>query len=99
MPPHERSPQAPSAPAGPIKARVVRGRPGQLSTYRLDQLVAAAARETLWLTDAYFMATTGFVQALTEANRDGVDVRLLVPGSNDVMGAQTLVRSDRKSVV
>ncbi|MFO1075084.1 MAG: phospholipase D-like domain-containing protein [Geminicoccaceae bacterium] len=93
VPPHERSPQAPSAPAGPIKARVVRGRPGQLSTYRLDQLVAAAARETLWLTDAYFMATTGFVQALTEANRDGVDVRLLVPGSNDVMGAQTLVRS------
>ena len=82
-----------AAPAGTIQARVVRGRPGQLSTYRLDQLVAAAARETLWLTDAYFMATTGFVQALTEANRDGVDVRLLVPGSNDVMGAQTLVRS------
>jgi cardiolipin synthase len=79
--------------AGPILARVVRGRPGQLSTYRFDQLVAAAARHTLWLTDAYFVATTAFVQVLTEAARDGVDVRLLVPGSIDVPGVQTLVRS------
>jgi cardiolipin synthase len=79
--------------AGTIQARVVRGRPGQLSTYRVDQLVAAAARHSLWLTDAYFVATTAFVQVLTEAARDGVDVRLLVPGSIDVPGVQTLVRS------
>lgn len=80
-------------PAGSLRARIVRGRPGQLSTYRLDQLIAAAARHRLWLTDAYFVATTGFVQALTEADRDGVDVRLLVPGTSDVPGIQTLVRS------
>lgn len=79
--------------AGPIRMRVVRGRPGQLSTYRFDQLIAAAARRSLWLTDAYFVATTAFVQVLTEAARDGVDVRLLVPGSIDVPGVQTLVRS------
>lgn len=79
--------------AGPVRVRIVRGRPGQLSTYRLDQLIASAARHTLWLTDAYFVATTAFVQALTEAARDGVDVRLLVPGSSDVPAIQTLARS------
>ncbi|MEK0085754.1 phospholipase D-like domain-containing protein [Benzoatithermus flavus] len=85
--------------AGPIRMRVVRGRPGQLSTYRVDQLVAAAARHTLWLTDAYFVATTAFVQVLTEAARDGVDVRLLVPGSIDVPGVQTLVRSNYRPLL
>lgn len=84
---------APVPAAGPVRVRVVRGRPGQLSTYRLDQLIAAAARRSLWLTDAYFVATTGYVQALTEAVRDGVDVRLLVPGSNDVPAVQVLARS------
>lgn len=98
LPPGQRPPPgchgAPrAAAAGGIRTRVVRGRPGQLSTYRLDQLIAAAARRSLWLTDAYFIATTGFVQALTEARRDGVDVRLLVPGSSDVAGVQMLARS------
>jgi len=94
LPPEERRPAVPtSAAAGPVRVRVVRGRPGQLSTYRLDQLIAAAARRSLWLTDAYFVATTAYVQALTEAARDGVDVRLLVPGSNDVPAVQTLARS------
>lgn len=87
-------PPVPAGSAGkPVRVRVVRGRPGQLSTYRLDQLIAAAARRSLWLTDAYFVATTAYVQALTEAVRDGVDVRLLVPGSSDVPAVQVLARS------
>ena len=82
-----------AAGAGPAAVRVVRGRPGQLSAYRLDQLVAAGARKTLWLTDAYFVATTGYVRALTEADRDGVDVRILLPGASDVPLAQALSRT------
>jgi cardiolipin synthase len=58
--------------------------------YRLDQIVTAAARERLWITDAYFIATTPYVQALRAAAADGVDVRLLVPGSSDVPGLRAL---------
>jgi cardiolipin synthase len=38
----------------------------------------------LWLTDAYFVGITPYVQALVSAARDGVDVRMLVPGSSDI---------------
>ena len=50
-----------------------RAEPGMLP-YRLDQLIAATAQRNLWLTDAYFVATTSYVQALRPAARDGVDV-------------------------
>jgi cardiolipin synthase len=50
----------------------------------LDQLIAAAARHTLWLTDAYFAGVPPYVEALRAAALDGVDVRLLVPGASDI---------------
>lgn len=50
----------------------------------LDQLVAALARDRLWLTDAYYAGTTAYVQALRAAAKDGVDVRLLVPNGTDI---------------
>ena len=50
----------------------------------MDQLIAAGARRSLWLTDAYFVGTTLYVQVLKSAAADGVDVRLLVPGASDV---------------
>ena len=52
--------------------------------FRLDQLIAAAAGGRLWLTDAYFVGLTPYVQALCAAAQDGVDVRLLVPGASDL---------------
>lgn len=64
--------------------RVVASLPNLAGLYRLDQLIAAVARQTLWLTDAYFVGTTNYVQALRAAAMDGVDVRLLVPGSSDI---------------
>lgn len=70
--------------AGEVTCRVIGAMPAALGVYRLDQLIAALARERLWLTDAYFAATGAYVQALQAAARDGVDVRLLVPGSTDV---------------
>jgi cardiolipin synthase len=36
------------------------------------------------LTDAYYVGIAPYVQALRAAARDGVDVRLLVPGTSDV---------------
>jgi cardiolipin synthase len=47
-------------------------------------MIAAMARESLWLTDAYFVGIAPYVQALGAAAKDGVDVRLLVPGTTDI---------------
>jgi cardiolipin synthase len=87
------------APTGHVSARVIGGRPGAFRTYRLDQFVAATARRSLWLTDAYFVANTSYVQALVEAARDGVDVRLLVPGSTDLPVLQPVVRAGYRSLI
>jgi cardiolipin synthase len=72
---------------------VIASAPASAGLYRLDQIVAAAARRTLWLTDAYFIATSAYVQALRAAAADGVDVRLLVPGSTDVPGVRAISRA------
>ena len=75
-----------------MSVRVIAGMPGTAELYRLDQLIAAASRRTLWLTDAYFVGTTAYVQALRAAARDGVDVRLLVPGATDIWVLRGLSR-------
>jgi len=67
-----------------MTARVIAGTPRLGSLYRVDQLIAAASQRSLWLTDAYFIATTSYVQILRAAAADGVDVRLLVPSSSDI---------------
>ncbi len=85
--------------AGNMAARLISGEPGMFRTYRVDQFIAATAQRNLWLTDAYFVATTSYVQALGEAARDGVDVRLLVPGSSDVPALQPIVRAGYRSLI
>ncbi len=67
--------------AGEVSLRVVASAPNTVGLYRLDQLIAALATRYLWLTDAYFVGVTPYVQALRAAVKDGVDVRLLVPGA------------------
>jgi cardiolipin synthase len=78
---------------GDVALRIVASMPNLAGIYRLDQMIAAAARETLWLTDAYFAGTTPYVQALSAASRDGVDVRLLVPQATDIPVMRALSRS------
>jgi cardiolipin synthase len=75
---------AAASPAGEVALRVVAGTPNTAGLLRVDQLVAAMAQKTLWLTDAYYAGTTSYVQALRAAAADGVDVRLLVPGASDI---------------
>jgi cardiolipin synthase len=79
--------------AGGAAARVVASIPNTAGLYRLDQLIAALARTSLWLTDAYFVGATPYVQALRSAALDGVDVRLLVPGSTDIPILRAVSRS------
>jgi cardiolipin synthase A/B len=79
-------------PAGKTTLRVIAGMPNTAGLYRLDYLVAALAKRSLWLTDAYFVGTTTYIQSLASAARDGCDVRLLVPGSTDVPLMRALSR-------
>ena len=72
------------SPEGDVALRVVATEPAASSLYRLDQLIAAIARKSVWIADAYYAATPAYVQALRAAARDGVDVRLLVPGGSDI---------------
>ncbi|WP_158886454.1 phospholipase D-like domain-containing protein [Rhodanobacter sp. L36] len=80
-------------PAGSVSLRVIATQPSTAGMYRLDQLIASMARETLWLTDAYFVGVAPYVQALVAASLDGVDVRLLVPGSSDIPAVAAMSRS------
>ena len=81
------------ASVGDVGLRVIASEPNMTGLYRLDTLIAAGARHSLWLTDAYFVGTTVYVQALIAAARDGVDVRLLVPGSSDIAVVRALSRA------
>ena len=76
-----------------VALRVVATVPNTAGLFRVDQLVAALARRTLWLTDAYYAGTTPYVQALRAAAADGVDVRLLVPGLSDIPVLRPLSRA------
>lgn len=83
----------PGTAVGDISLRLIATQPATAGMYRLDQLIASMARKTLWLTDAYFVGLTPYVQALVAAARDGVDVRLLVPGSSDIPAVASMSRS------
>jgi cardiolipin synthase len=85
--------------AGEVAVRVVATMPSSGGLFRLDQLIAAGARERLWLTDAYFIALTPYVQALCAAARDGVDVRLLVPGASDIPIVSRLSRAGYRALL
>ena len=85
--------QAVPAEAGTIDVRVIATQPSTAGLFRLDQLIAAMARERLWLADAYFVGLPPYVQALAAAARDGVDVRLLVPGTSDIPAVARMSQS------
>jgi cardiolipin synthase len=84
---------------GGISMRIVATVPSTAGMFRVDQLVAALARHRVWLTDAYFAGTTTYVQALNAAARDGVDVRLLVPGTTDIPVVRSLTRAGYRSLL
>ena len=79
--------------AGDVALRVIATHPSSAGMYRLDQMIAALARERLWLTDAYFVGIPPYVRALANAAEDGVDVRLLVPGTSDLPPVAAVSRS------
>ena len=98
--PREDLPERDSIPEqGQTALRVIATEPNSVGLYRLEQLVAAGARRYLWLTDAYFVGTTMYVQALRAAAQDGVDVRLLVPSASDIPVVSALSRANYRALL
>ena len=79
-------------PVGGADVRVISGEPGRQRAYRVIELLTAGSVERLWITDAYLVAPPRLFQALRDAGKDGVDVRLLVPGSSDLPLIRNLSR-------
>jgi phosphatidylserine/phosphatidylglycerophosphate/cardiolipin synthase-like enzyme len=80
-------------PAGDVMLRLVPTEPFSANLLRMDLLVCSLARRTLWITDAYFIGTGAYIEALRRAAEDGVDVRLLLPHDSDLGWSVPLSRS------
>jgi phosphatidylserine/phosphatidylglycerophosphate/cardiolipin synthase-like enzyme len=80
-------------PAGAVDLRLIPTEPFTGNLLRLDLLATTLARRTLWITDAYFIGTGPYLEALKRTARDGVDVRLLLPQGSDVGWVVPVTRS------
>jgi cardiolipin synthase len=77
---------------GDASVRVVVGEPGRSRAFRVLEYLAAGARRRLWITDAYLVPPARLFEVMALAERDGVDVRVLVPGASDVPFVRNLTR-------
>ena len=93
LPDEERPDAAGMEAAGEKAARVVIQEPGKARVLRTLEVLLAAADSRMWIADAYFLSAPTLTQALKSAARDGVDVRLLLPATNDVRWVGTLSRA------
>ena len=80
-------------PAGDQVARVVVQEPRRMRILRVLQLLTAGVERRLWITDAYFLSMPILTQSLMAAARDGVDVRVLLPATNDLPWIGALSRT------
>jgi cardiolipin synthase len=85
--------------AGEARIRVLSGAPGRGRTARVLEFLATTCRERLWITDAYMLPPASLLQTILDAARDGVDIRLLVPGSSDLPWIRNLTRIGYRSLL
>ncbi len=71
------------APGAPSLVGIIEGEPGRLRVARTLQIQSVLAERAIWIAMAYFVPSFAEVEALTGAARDGIDVRVLVPGRYD----------------
>ena len=62
---------------------IIEGEPWRLRLARTYAMFATAAERSFWLASAYFFPSDAQMESLAIASMDGVDVRILVPGSSD----------------
>jgi cardiolipin synthase A/B len=80
------------APQGDALVRTIVGKPGRERAYKVLEILAASTVKRLWITDAYMVPPPRLFQAFLDAARDGVDIRMLVPGSSDVALVRNFTR-------
>jgi cardiolipin synthase len=97
LPAGELAPDVPSQ--GEAAVRVVAGEPAGIRASRMTELLLAGSAERVWLTDAYLVAPRGIYRALLDAAREGVDVRLLVPGTSDLPHIRNLTRTGYRELL
>ncbi len=90
LPEEERATDVPSA--GEIAVRVVAGEPRRQRTFRVLEYLTAGMGRRLWVVDAYLLPPARLFEVMALAARDGVDIRMLVPGASDVPLMRNLTR-------
>lgn len=93
LPDEERPPAEDISAAGDDAVRIIIQEPRRMRTLRMLQLLTAGVERRLWITDAYFLSMPILTQSLMAAARDGVDVRVLVPATNDLALVGALSRT------
>ena len=92
--PEEERPGAEGIPlVGDEAVRVAIQEPRKMRVLRMLGLITAGVQRRLWITDAYFLSLPVLTQALMSTASDGVDVRVLVPATNDLPWIGVLSRS------
>ena len=84
LPDQERPKAEEIVPTGQTRARVLIQEPGKMRVSRLLQVLTASVEDRIWIADAYFLADRILREALIAAALDGIDVRLLLPSTNDL---------------
>lgn len=70
--------------SGSQRVGLVATTPNDNNMMRADLNILSLCNHHLWITDAYFMPTRLYTQALINASEAGVDVRILVPHTSDI---------------
>lgn len=84
---------------GSAFVRVLAGEPATERAYRVTELLLATAAERVWVTDAYLVAPRRLYRYLVDAATEGVDVRLLVPGTSDIPLVRNLTRFGYRDLI
>jgi cardiolipin synthase len=85
--------------AGSAAVRVVVGEPGRERAARVIEYLAAGASQRLWMVDAYLVPPARLFEVMALAERDGVDIRLLVPGASDVPVVRNVTRLGYRDIL
>ena len=99
LPDEERPDAGEIARAGDKDVRVVIQEPGKARILRVLQFLMAGVEDRMWIADAYFLSTPTLTQTLIAAARDGVDVRILLPATNDLPWVGLLSRTGYRQLL
>ncbi len=99
LPADERPSITTIGPAGDNDVRVIIQEPGKMRILRVLELLTADVKQRLWIADAYFLASSSLLQSMMSAAQDGIDVRVLLPATNDLPVVGALSRTGYRQLL